>query len=207
MALQASSVNEEASAQLAAALKELASMRDARQRTEEMVRGLVMQRDMYKAMVDDADEYNGGGVGGGSSFGGNTSVSFGGIGRSLSDSMTGAPTPGARSTAGASFLAAASAVAPVDGVGGGAGDFANTSFDSFGSLTPGTLLMSTPGTALQAHGPHSAASTGGGSAGGGAGRLGSPQVGRSPPFASASQRDALEARAKIQELTVQVSDD
>ena len=37
---------------LDAANKELASLREARIRTEDMVLGLVQQRDMYRAMVD-----------------------------------------------------------------------------------------------------------------------------------------------------------
>ena len=37
---------------LDAANKELASLRDARIRTEDMVLGLVQQRDMYRAMVN-----------------------------------------------------------------------------------------------------------------------------------------------------------
>lgn len=54
-ALQASAASEETTDQLRRALLELASMREARQRTEDFVRGLVQQRDMYRAMVDEAE--------------------------------------------------------------------------------------------------------------------------------------------------------
>merc|ERR1711871_1033214 len=41
---------------LDAANKELASLREARIRTEDMVLGLVQQRDMYRAMVEESDK-------------------------------------------------------------------------------------------------------------------------------------------------------
>ena len=40
---------------LQAAMKELVSLRETRERTEEMVRSLMQQRDLYKAMLDEAD--------------------------------------------------------------------------------------------------------------------------------------------------------
>ena len=40
---------------LQAAMKELGSLRETRERTEEMVRSLMQQRDLYKAMLDEAD--------------------------------------------------------------------------------------------------------------------------------------------------------
>ena len=40
---------------LGAALQELQSLRETRQRTEELVKTLVQQRDLYKAMLDEAD--------------------------------------------------------------------------------------------------------------------------------------------------------
>lgn len=43
----------EANKALSDALRELVALRDARQRTEDMVIGLVQQRDMYKAMLDE----------------------------------------------------------------------------------------------------------------------------------------------------------
>ena len=42
-------------AALQAAMKELSSLRDTRERTEEMVMSLVQQRDLYKAMLEEAD--------------------------------------------------------------------------------------------------------------------------------------------------------
>lgn len=42
-------------AALQAAMKELGSLRDTRERTEEMVMSLVQQRDLYKAMLEEAD--------------------------------------------------------------------------------------------------------------------------------------------------------
>ena len=42
-------------AALQAAMKELSNLRDTRERTEEMVMSLVQQRDLYKAMLEEAD--------------------------------------------------------------------------------------------------------------------------------------------------------
>jgi hypothetical protein len=45
----------ESAAALQAAMKELGSLRETRERTEEMVLTLVHQRDLYKAMLEEAD--------------------------------------------------------------------------------------------------------------------------------------------------------
>ena len=45
----------ESAAALQAAMKELGSLRETRERTEEMVLTLVQQRDLYKAMLEEAD--------------------------------------------------------------------------------------------------------------------------------------------------------
>ena len=42
-------------AALQTAMKELSNLRDTRERTEEMVMSLVQQRDLYKAMLEEAD--------------------------------------------------------------------------------------------------------------------------------------------------------
>lgn len=45
----------ESAAALQAAMKELGNLRETRERTEEMVLTLVQQRDLYKAMLEEAD--------------------------------------------------------------------------------------------------------------------------------------------------------